>query len=403
MPWRRRQLGTFWVSLVTALVLCFCGRSLHDTPSAVHATCLPPAFARRPLSAARAVQGSRRDVLLATATPVAVLAAYPPPAIAVDQNGACDVVQLPTVPFSAGQNLDQTSLEDYAAMRDDVDRTDAYIAAIGRRLKGSSGSVVVDIGTGPFALLAIAAAKAGARRVFAIERTPSVAAEAKGAVKAAGLEEIITVIEGNSQTVKLPERADLLVSELVGNIATAEGVVDTIRDARRRFLKEGLAADPGSMIPARCQTAVAPISYVNHELLGAKGPQFLKPFKLFSETKDLVFLSPAQVLEDFNLVSPSGPGTDDLSEIQKLSFDIPEQKAAQATGLFSGFALWPRIVVDDTAVVDIQGRPSHWSYIVVLTQPRRIRLGARRTVSLTTRVDLSGVPYRYDLSAEVAC
>ena len=60
--------------------------------------------------------------------------------------------------------------------------------------------------------------------------------------------------------VNLPEKVDLIVSEVVGNVATGEGVVDTIRDARRRFLRSDLLKDPEAMIPRRCQTAIAPVT-----------------------------------------------------------------------------------------------------------------------------------------------
>ena len=73
--------------------------------------------------------------------------------------------------ISAGQDLEKTSLEDYEAMRDDVDRTASYAAALRRR---APNRTVLDIGTGPFALLAVLAAKFGAKKVYAIERTPKV-------------------------------------------------------------------------------------------------------------------------------------------------------------------------------------------------------------------------------------
>ena len=71
--------------------------------------------------------------------------------------------------ITAGQALAQTTLEDYRAMVDDEQRTAAYAAALQRRAKGAT---VADVGTGPFALLALLAVKFGARRVYAIERTP---------------------------------------------------------------------------------------------------------------------------------------------------------------------------------------------------------------------------------------
>ena len=70
------------------------------------------------------------------------------------------------------------------------------------------------------------------------------------------------MIEGFSTDVTLPERADLLVAEIVGEIATAEGIVSTMRDAQERHLKRPY--DPLSYIPQRVQTWCAPASYVLH-------------------------------------------------------------------------------------------------------------------------------------------
>ena len=178
----------------------------------------------------------------------------------------------------------------------------------------------------------------------------------------------------------------------MGNVATGEGVVDTIRDARSRFLRPELLQSTEAMIPGRVETMVAPVSYENHELLAAKGEIYWRrPFKLYSETKDLKFLDEAKVLEDFDLCSPKGPGVDDLHEINDLDF-----QALQA-GRFSGFALWPRVVVDEQRVVDIQNAPSHWSYVVALMSPKRIPFTQPTEFSLQSQVDLKKVPYSYTL------
>ena len=47
----------------------------------------------------------------------------------------------------------------------------------------------------------------------------------------------IEVIEGFSTAITLPERADLLVSEIVGSIASEEGMYTSIRNARLRQMK----------------------------------------------------------------------------------------------------------------------------------------------------------------------
>ena len=304
---------------------------------------------------------------------------------------------LSEVLVTAGQDLAQTTLEDYAAMRDDRQRTDAYAAAIRDRVSSRKVQTVLDLGTGPFALLAIIAARAGARKVYAIERTPSVAKQARKVVEDEGLEKVITVIEGDSQDVNLPEKVDLIISELVGNVATGEGVVETIRDARRRFLREDVLKTE-AMIPARCQTAIAPVMYVNHELLAAKGPEFLRPFKLFSETQDLTFLAKPQLLEDFDLCSLGGPGVDDLHENQDLHFDLQGQNGGQKTPFFSGFALWPRVVIDEERTVDVQSTASHWSYVVALMAPSPRSIDS---IALHSEVDLTNVPYSYRLRGQI--
>jgi hypothetical protein len=110
----------------------------------------------------------------------------------------------------------------------------------------------VDIGTGT-GVLAIAAARAGARHVYAIEGG-SIAMAARETVRANGLGERITVVEGRSTAVTLPERADVLVSETIGNDPFDEGILDTVRDARLRLLRPG-----ARLIPASVAARVAPV------------------------------------------------------------------------------------------------------------------------------------------------
>mmetsp|Transcript_39800 Transcript_39800/g.89135 ORF Transcript_39800/g.89135 Transcript_39800/m.89135 type:complete len:169 (+) Transcript_39800:67-573(+) len=70
----------------------------------------------------------------------------------------------------------------YRAMRDDQSRTPLFQEAITRRLS-SEACTVLDVGTGPFALLAIMAARAGATKVYACEANPEAAKRAREAVK----------------------------------------------------------------------------------------------------------------------------------------------------------------------------------------------------------------------------
>ena len=49
----------------------------------------------------------------------------------------------------------------------------------------------------------------------------------------------VTLVPGWSRQIELPERADLLVAEIIGNEPFQEEMLETTLDARRRLLKPG--------------------------------------------------------------------------------------------------------------------------------------------------------------------
>jgi protein arginine N-methyltransferase 1 len=138
----------------------------------------------------------------------------------------------------------------HIVMLNDKPRTDAFIAAINQTVR--EGDVVVDIGTGT-GVLALASARAGAKHVYAIEAT-EIGQAAKELFEANGFADRITLIPGWSSQVQLPEKANVLVAEIIGNDPLEEGVMETFADARRRFL-----TPDARIIPSRVQSFGAPI------------------------------------------------------------------------------------------------------------------------------------------------
>jgi protein arginine N-methyltransferase 1 len=126
---------------------------------------------------------------------------------------------------------------------DDRERTSAFVQAIERSVR--PGDVVVDLGTGT-GVLALAAARAGARKVYAIEAS-GFAAVAEHAARRNGHADRIEVLRGWSHRVELPERADVLVAEIIGNDPLGEGVLRFMPDAVARFLKSGGRVLPGRL------------------------------------------------------------------------------------------------------------------------------------------------------------
>lgn len=133
-------------------------------------------------------------------------------------------------------------LSDYAEMIVDRVRMDAYALALKAVVKPDS--VVLDIGTGP-GMHALLAAKFGARKVYAIEPNDAVHL-AREVARANGFSDRIEFYQDLSTNVTLPERADVIVSDIRGSLPMYGRHIPTIIDARERHLRRG-----GTLIPYR--------------------------------------------------------------------------------------------------------------------------------------------------------
>ena len=139
--------------------------------------------------------------------------------------------------------LDATVVQLHTRMLNDQPRTRRFLDAIAEVVK--PGDVVVDLGTGT-GILAMAAARAGARKVYAIEAGP-VGPVARKLFAANGVADRIELVEGYSTDIDLPERADVLVTETFGNSPLSEEVLEIVVDARQRLLKPDARVVPGSV------------------------------------------------------------------------------------------------------------------------------------------------------------
>lgn len=133
-----------------------------------------------------------------------------------------------------------SSFDFHHSMLADELRTTSFLSAIEESV--TPGDIVVDIGTGT-GVLSVFAAKAGASRVYAIEQEPVIGVARKVAA-ANGVSDIITFIEGSSLEVEIPEIADVLITETIGNMGLDEGIITWITDAKERFLKPNGVAIP---------------------------------------------------------------------------------------------------------------------------------------------------------------
>jgi SAM-dependent methyltransferase len=127
-------------------------------------------------------------------------------------------------------------------------RNDAFHAAL-KRVIVPGETKVVDIGCGT-GFLGFMAAKLGAKRVVLIE-TAEIATLAKKLTKANGLRNI-EVVPAHSTELEPPERFDVAVSETLGNYAFEENIIETLGDARDRYLEPGGVLIPGKVVQMVC-------------------------------------------------------------------------------------------------------------------------------------------------------
>lgn len=121
-------------------------------------------------------------------------------------------------------------------LKDDV-RTRSYMRAIVDSPHLFDGKTVMDVGCGT-GVLSIFAAKAGAKKVYAVECS-KIVDQARQIIDANGFSAIIEVMETKVEDMELPEKVDIIISEWMGYFLFYESMLDTVIFARDKWLKPG--------------------------------------------------------------------------------------------------------------------------------------------------------------------
>ena len=311
----------------------------------------------------------------------------------------------------------------YQAMISDQTRTPKFYKAMEERIVDGQ-TTVLDLGTGPFAIFAIRAAELGAKKVYAIEANKEAARVAQETIDKKGYSDIITVLEGFSTDIELPEKVDLIVAEIIGSIASEEGVVATIADAHKRFAKNPTSAK--SWIPTRVQTYASPASYTLHNMFGPPGFDWNKlegePVRFSCRDLGLQLLSDPQLVEDveFADILNYGKGKNKVlkftvdetrtkentealvKELQRNQLGKSEAtRMAVATGSsFTGLAFWPRLILSEKDTgensITITSREfpdgghqrSHWQTVLPIMKDRPVPVQGGDIIEVTANFDV---------------
>lgn len=115
----------------------------------------------------------------------------------------------------------------------DTGRMEKYVQVLKKTI--TSDSILLDIGTGT-GIFSLLACQFGAKKVYAIEPSNAIHL-AKELTKINGYSDKIDFIQDLSTEINLPEKVDLIVSDLRGILPLFNTHIPSIIDARKRFLK----------------------------------------------------------------------------------------------------------------------------------------------------------------------
>jgi protein arginine N-methyltransferase 1 len=227
----------------------------------------------------------------------------------------------------------------------DTPRMDAYSAALRRVV--TQGSVVLDLGCGP-GVFALLACTLGARRVYAVE-PDNVIQIAREAAMANGFADRIEFFQSLSTEIALPERADVIISDLRGVLPWYQQHVPSIIDARTRLLAPGGVLIPrrdvlwAAIVEAadRYQEIVAPWQSNGLDLSAGK--------RLVTNTWRKTRIKPDELL-----VQPSCWATLDYHEIQSADIRAEIVWQVDRSGTAHGLAVW-----FDSELIDEIGFSNH--------------------------------------------
>lgn len=283
------------------------------------------------------------------------------------------------------------SVLNYGHMAADGVRMDAYARAIERAVK--PGQVVLDIGAGT-GILSLLAARAGARRVHAVEPNPAVWLIPELA-RENGLADRVEIHHTSSYELTLAERADVIVSDLRGSVPTHGDHFAVLRDAKERLLAPG-----GVLIPQRDELFV---SVFENDEIAAWLERGSSGFERRGWSADAVRRSilntpvaDAGRVRASDLLTDSAPWATVTYGDQPAVLEGEVELTARRRGMTHGLVVWfSATILDDIGFTTEPGTSMVYSrFVLPLLEPVELEHGDR--VHLVVRVDEQGQRWAWE-------
>lgn len=261
-------------------------------------------------------------------------------------------------------------------MLKDKPRQRAYKDAIFSNKELFQGKIVLDVGAGT-GILSIWCAKAGAKKVYAVEAS-NLSNLAKEVVAENGFQDVIEVHHSKIEDFELPAnqgKVDIIISEWMGFYLLHEGMLDSVIFARDKFLKQDGLIFPDKAIIYLTICSLPSLFDCYEELDGVKMASFGKLLRLQKSKKPEVLVVPQNdVLSKESVVAFL-----DLQDIQFEDLAELEHKevlVANKPGHLQGVCVYFDVMFptkdddpqSETVVLKTspESEPTHWKQTVIL-------------------------------------
>ncbi|KAI3470085.1 hypothetical protein Pfo_026748 [Paulownia fortunei] len=251
--------------------------------------------------------------------------------------GYRDYLQSPLQPL-----MDNLEAQTYETFEKDTVKYSQYQRAVAKALvdrvpdenasRVTTVLMVVGAGRGPLVRASLQAAEETERKlkIYAVEKNPNAVVTLHSLVKLEGWEDIVTIVSSDMRNWDAPEKADILVSELLGSFGDNELSPECL-DGAQRFLKED-----GISIPSSYTSFIQPMTAC----------------KLYNDIKlhkDLVHFEIAYLVKlhhmarlahtqlVFTFTHPEYSTKTSNQRYKKLCFDIPSDTGSALIHGFAGY------------------------------------------------------------------
>lgn len=275
------------------------------------------------------------------------------------------------------------SLRVHELLLSDSIRTRTYQRAIEANVK--EGDIVIDVGTGT-GILALFAAKAGAKRVYAIEPT-GIIDLAKQIAKKNYLDGQIEFIKAKAEEADIPEQVDCIVSEWLGVFAVQENMLPSVASMRDRFLKP-----KGKMLPETVNLFLSLVE--DRKLYDEKIGRWEKQVYGLDYT-DFASCQANDIhistfAPDNFLSAPIKIINIDMKHTKNSNFKVRKRFKIVRNGICHGLAGWFQAVFPDGIVLDTG--PDHpltewWQSFFPIAEPVQVNMGEEVIVSFAAKAD----------------